>query len=270
MSTQLIRSEDDGAVRIIRLDAQKTRNSLTMEFRGQLGEAVEAARADDHVRAVFLTAEGPTFCSGGDLNHLKTACDPWTVHRRFQGLHRWLVPLIQLDKPVVVGVNGHAVGGGMGLALSGDLMIASESARFMAGFFRLGAVPDIAMMYNLPRLIGMARAKNFIFSGGALTGAQAAEWGLAHRCVPDAELFDAGMQEARRLAEGPSAVMGLAKSLMARSFETPLSEMIAFEGFGQALAMSSPEFHEGLNAALEKRPADFAGAAERDLKDRAG
>jgi 2-(1,2-epoxy-1,2-dihydrophenyl)acetyl-CoA isomerase len=120
------------------------------------------------------------------------------------------------------------------------------------------------MMYHLPRLIGMARAKNFLFSDGTLSAAQAAEWGLVSKVVPDGQLYEAGMAEARRLASGPAEVMGLAKSLMARSFETSLGDMFAFEGLGQALAMANPEFREGLSAALDKRKADFAGVSRVD------
>ncbi len=261
MAQNLIVTERDGGVFIIRLTNPQSRNSLTMEMREQLGRAVETAEADPGIRTVFLTGEGPTFCSGGDLNHLKGAHDPWTVHRRFRNLSRWLVPLVTLDKPVVIGVNGHAVGGGMGLALSGDVLIASENAVFMSGFFRLGAVPDIAVMYQLPRLIGMARAKKFLFRGESFTAQQAAELGLVSEVVPADALYEAGLAEARRLAEGPAEVMGLAKTLMARSFESSLHEMLAYEGFGQALAMSNPEFREGLDALIARRRADFVGAA---------
>ena len=114
MKTQVVKIERDGPVLVIRLDSPENRNSLTAELREQLGEAVAQAESDRTVRSVFLTGEGPTFCSGGDLRMLKTACDPWPVHRRFRGLSRWLTPLITLDKPVVVGVRGQAVGGGMG------------------------------------------------------------------------------------------------------------------------------------------------------------
>lgn len=261
MAQELIRIERDGSVLIIRLSNAKSRNSLTIEMREELGEAVDLAANDHTVRSVFLTGDGPTFCSGGDLKHLQTACDPWPVHRRFRSLSRWLTPLITLDKPVVVGVNGHAVGGGMGLALTGDVVIAGESAKFMSGFFRLGAIPDIAIMYHLPRLIGMARTKNFLFSGGSFSAHEAAELGLVSKVVSDLELYETGLLEAKRLAEGPAEVMGLAKIIMARSFETSLHDMLAFEGFGQALAMSNPEFREGLSAALTRRPADFVGAA---------
>ncbi len=250
---------------VIRLSSPETRNSLTEPLRDALGIAVNEAALDRSVRAVFLTGEGPSFCSGGDLFALQKACDPWPVHRRFRKLNCWLSPLINLDKPVVVGVNGHAVGGGMGLALTGDVLIAGESAKFVAGFFRLGAVPDIATLYHLPRLIGMAKAKNFLFSNGTFTAQQAAELGLVARVVPDDELYAAGLAEAQRIAQGPAEVMGLAKILLARSFETSLPDMLAFEGMGQALAMSNPEFREGLAAAIERRSPDFLGSAQKDM-----
>jgi 2-(1,2-epoxy-1,2-dihydrophenyl)acetyl-CoA isomerase len=260
MSNRVVTTTKDGSVLVIRLCSPESRNSLTAELRQQLGEAVELAERDPSVRAVFLTGEGPTFCSGGDFKMLQTQSDPWPVHRRFRNLSRWLTPLITLDKPVVVGVRGQAVGGGMGLALTGDVVVAGEGAKFVSGFFRVGTVPDIGMMYHLPRLIGMARAKNFLFGSATMTAQEALGLGLVAKVVPDQEVEAAGLAEAARLAAGPAEVMGLAKSLMARSFETSLADMFAFEGFGQVLAMSNPEFREGLAAALQKRSPDFEGA----------
>jgi 2-(1,2-epoxy-1,2-dihydrophenyl)acetyl-CoA isomerase len=261
MSNQVVKTEMAGPVLVVRLNSPENRNSMTTEMREQLGEAVERAETDRAVRTVYLTGEGASFCAGGDFKMLQVACDPWPVHRRFRGLGRWLTPLITLDKPVVVGVRGPAVGGGMGLALTGDRIIAGESAKFMAGFFRLGAVPDIAVMYHLPRLIGMARAKDFLYSNATMSGQEALELKIACQLVADDKVDEAGIAEATRLANGPAEVMGLAKSLMARSFETSLHDMFAFEGLGQALAMSNPEFREGLAAAIGGRKADFAGAA---------
>ncbi|VWB18362.1 enoyl-CoA hydratase [Burkholderia lata] len=263
MTQQLVNTQTEGPVLVIRLCSPENRNSLTSELRGQLGDAVERAERDPAIRAVYLTGEGPTFCSGGDLKMLKTACDPWPVHKRFRHLSRWLTPLITLDKPVVVGVRGAAVGGGMGLALTADVLIAGEGAKFITGFFRIGALPDIGTMYHLPRLIGMARAKNLLFSGATISAQEALALGLAAKVVPDDSVDAAGLAEAARLAEGPAEVMGLAKTLIARSFETSLHDMFAFEGLGQALAMSSPEFREGLDAALEGRRPDFVHAAGR-------
>ncbi len=261
MSKQLVKTQMNGSVLMITLSSPENRNSMTMDLRRELGAAVELAESDRAVRTVFLTGEGPTFCSGGDFKMLKTQCDPWPVHRRFRNLSRWLTPLITLDKPVVVGVRGHAVGGGMGLALTGDVVIAGENAKFVSGFMRLGTVPDIGMMYHLPRLIGMARAKSFLFGGGTMSAKEAFDLGLVVKVVPDDQVEAEGLAHAARLAQGPAEVMGLAKTLMARSFETSLTDMFAFEGFGAVLAMSNPEFREGLSAAIENRPADFAGAA---------
>ncbi|CAN7478542.1 enoyl-CoA hydratase-related protein [Variovorax sp. LjRoot84] len=261
MSNQLVKTVKEGPVLVVRLDSPENRNSLTTELRRQLGEAVVQADGDPSIRAMYLTGEGPTFCSGGDFKMLQTQVDPWPVHRRFSNLKSWLIPLITLAKPVVVGVRGPAVGGGMGLALTGDVVIAAESAKFVAGFFRVGTIPDVGVMYCLPRLIGMARAKNFIFSNGTILPQEALELGLVAKVVPDDQLEAAGLAEAKRLAEGPSEVMGLAKNLMARSFETSLQDMFAFEGLGAVLAMSSPEFREGVAAIVGKREPDFAAAA---------
>ncbi|QDL38685.1 enoyl-CoA hydratase/isomerase family protein [Rhodoferax sediminis] len=268
MSNQVVKTVREDSVLVIRLCSPENRNSLTTELRQQLGEAVELAERDPSVRAVFLTGEGPTFCSGGDFKMLQTQCDPWPVHRRFRNLSRWLVPLITLDKPVVVGVRGHAVGGGMGLALTGDVVVAGEGAKFVSGFFRLGTVPDVGMMYHLPRLIGMARAKNFLFSGATMLAQEALELGLVAKVVPDDQVEAAGLAEATRLAAGPAEVMGLAKTLMARSFETTLTDMFAYEGFGAVMAMSNPEFREGLSAAIDSRQPDFAGAAARSSSNK--
>lgn len=259
---KLIQTSRDGAVQIVRMVNDKSRNSLTNEMRIELAAAFALAGEDSAVRVVYLTGSGKAFCSGGDLNNMK-ALSPWAVHRRFRKLGSWLLPLLQFDKPVVVGVNGVAVGGGMGLALTGDVLIVAESAKFIAGFFRLGAVPDYGIMYTLPRLIGLARAKNFLFANGTWTARQALELGLVAQVVPDAEIDNAALKRAHEIAEGPAQVMGLAKLLMARSFETALNEMFLLEGLGQSLAMSSDEFREGLNALMEKRPANFIGGPKR-------
>lgn len=261
MLKQLVRTSRHGPVLEIRLCSPENRNSLTTELREQLGEAIEHAERERAVRSVFLTAEGPTFCSGGDMKLLRTASDPWSVHRRFRSMSHWLTPLITLDKPVVIGMRGAAVGGGLGLALTGDVLIAGESAQFISGFFRLGVVPDVGTMYHLPRLIGMAQAKRFLFRNATMSATEALALGLVAEVVRDDEVEAVGLVQAAQLAEGPAEVIGLAKSLMARSFESSLTEMLAFEGLGQALAMANPEFHEGVNAFLERRAADFVGVA---------
>lgn len=246
-----------GGVATIRMVSDRTRNALSNEMRVELSAAFASVAADEDVRAVYLTGTGKAFCAGGDLRNMKALTGPWGVHRRFRNLGAWLLPFMRMEKPVVVGVNGVAVGGGMGLAFAGDLILAAESAQFMAGFFRIGVVPDVATMYTLPRLVGMARAKQFLFGNRTWTAADALANGLVEEVVPDDRLDQACLERARALAEGPAGVIGIAKLMMARSFETSLDDMFLLEGCGQVLAMSSNEFKEGLAALLEKRPADF-------------
>lgn len=253
----------DGPVQVVRFVNDKTRNSMTTEMRDQLRDAIKLAVEDASVRALYITGQGAAFCAGGDFQMLKNQRGPWDTHTRFRDFGQWFVPLLQLEKPVVVGINGYAVGGGLGLALAGDIVIAAESAKLVAGFFRLGVVPDIGMMYTLPRLVGMARAKRIIFGNETLSAKEACDIGLIAGAVPDSELDEYCMKRAHELAQGPSRVMGLAKLIMARSYETGLNDMFLLEGLGQALAQSSAEFHEGLASMMERRPADFPGADER-------
>lgn len=170
--------------------------------------------------------------------------------------------MIRFPKPVVVGVNGHAVGDGVGIALIGDTIVAAESAKFMAGFFRLGVVPDIGVMYTLPRLIGMARAKAFIFENQTWSASEAHEKELVAAVVTDDQLDAACLMRAHAFAAGPIEVMGLAKRLMGRSFESSMDDMMTFENLGQSLAYASQSFQGGLTALMNKAQPDFAAAME--------
>jgi 2-(1,2-epoxy-1,2-dihydrophenyl)acetyl-CoA isomerase len=256
--SRLVEVSRESGVATVRMVNERSRNSLSNEMRAQLAAAFADAAADEAVRAVYLTGRGSAFCSGGDLRNLKAVTGPWSAHRRFRRLGEWLLPLVRMEKPVVVGVNGVAVGGGMGLAFAGDLIVAAQSARFMAGFFRVGVCPDVATMYTLPRLIGMARAKQLLFGNATWSADDALAAGLVVEVAADAELDAVCLAKARALASGPTGVIGLTKLIMARSFETGLDEMFLYEGLGQALALSSGEFREGLDALLEKRAAKFA------------
>ncbi len=260
MGTRHVSVSRRKGVLVIRFINDKARNAMTVEMRSQLSLAVQRASRDADVRVIYITGTGAAFCAGGDLSMLKNACEPWQVHRRFRQLGSWLLPLIQIDKPVIVGVNGVTVGGGIGIALTGDMVVAAESASFVPGFFRLGVVPDVATMYTLPRVVGLAKAKQFLFGGETLNAAQALDFGLVSRVVPDKDLDRECLKLAHELSKGPAEVIGLAKLLMSRTLETGVSEMFLLEGLGQALGMSSPEFREGLAALLERRSPNFQSA----------
>ncbi|APZ55286.1 enoyl-CoA hydratase/isomerase family protein [Salipiger abyssi] len=256
-----VETEQRGPVLIIRLANEKASNSLTREMRMSLRDIVREIEDDHTVRAVYLTAKGKNFCAGGDLRMLTDANEPWPVHRRFRHAASLFPPLMKLNRPVVCGVRGVAIGGGMGLALMTDLVIVGESAKFSAGFFRLGAVPDCLTLYTLPRTIGLSRTRNFIYTNGSWNAQEIVDNGLALKVVPDDQVDAEGIAMAEKLAAGPAEVMGVAKQLLLKSFESSLDELMDYEGFGQVLAMSSVEFREGLQALVEKRPSDPMGAA---------
>jgi 2-(1,2-epoxy-1,2-dihydrophenyl)acetyl-CoA isomerase len=256
-----VETERQDSVLIIRLANEGGRNALSREMRFSLRDITRQIQDDPSIRAVYLTGKGKSFCSGGDLGMLTQASEPWAVHRRFNHAATVFPPLLLLDRPVVCGVRGHAMGGGLGLALMADLVVAGESAKFAAGFFRLGVVPDCLSMFTLPRLIGLARARHFLFTDATWSADQAVELGIALKTVPDDQVDAEGLALAHKLASGPAEVMGMSKQLLLRSFESSVEDMMRTEGLGQVLAMSSGEFREGLSALVEKRAPDYVHAA---------
>lgn len=249
LETQL----EDGVL-TLRLNDPKTRNSLSNPMRDALSAAVRWATQDPEVRVVYLTGTGSTFCAGGNAQNLIALKTPGDVHARFRNMGSWLLPLIRLEKPLVVGLNGTAVGGGMGLSLLGDIVIAAENATLVSNFFKLGVVPDVAMLYMLPRLVGLAKARNIFYSNRILSAQEAFDLGLVAEIVSAEDLNEVCRAKAREIAGGTFKAMGLAKLLMSRSFELDLDTMFLLEGLSQAVAMSDDDFHERLSAFLEKRP----------------
>ena len=267
--TGVVQTEVDGNVGVIRLNDEAHRNALSDLIRDGLVQAFLDMERDPDVRAVYLTATGRAFCAGGDRRMMQDASDPWSSHLRLRRSGRWMTDLLRFPKPVVVGVNGAAVGGGIGIALVGDVIYAADSARFISGFLRLGLLPDIATMYTLPRLVGMTRARAFVIGNETWDAYHAAEIGLITQAVPAAELDASCLQHARDLASSPVEAVSLIKWLMGRSFESSLDEMLTYENLGQTLAYSTEAMREGLHAMREGRAPDFVAASEREASQKA-
>jgi len=254
MSNQkILETSLDDAVLSLRLNDPKTRNSLSNPMRDALCDAVQRASRDPEVKVVYLTGSGNSFCAGGNVENLRALKTPGDIHARFRNLGTWLLPLIRLEKPLIVGLNGKAIGGGMGLAILGDIVIASEEAELVSNFFKLGVVPDVALLYLLPRLIGLAKARNIFYANTTLSAKYAHELGLVTNVVSADDLDRVCRERAREFANGTHMALGLAKLLMARSFELDLDTMFLLEGLAQSVTMSDTEFHERLSAFLEKR-----------------
>lgn len=259
-----IETERQDSVLIVRLANEAARNSLTREIRFSLRDVTREIQDDYSIRAVYLTGKGKTFCAGGDLRMLIDQKGPFEKHRRFRHAATLFPQFMALDRPVVCGVRGVAVGGGMGLALMADTIVAGESAKFMAGFFRLGVVPDCLTLFTLPRLVGLAKARDFFYSNTTWDAQEAHANGIVSKVVADDDVDAEGIALAHKYAQGPAEVMGLAKTIMLKSFESSIGEMMDYEDYAQVLAQSGPEFGEGLSALVEKRKPDYKAAAAKE------
>ena len=241
----------------ITLNRPESLNALNAAMRRELAAAVKAAGRDDAVRCVVLTGEGRGFCSGADLRE-------GDEERQFrQVLTDEYNPLIAslrgLPKPVVAAVNGVAAGAGVSLALACDLVYASEDARFIQAFVRIGLIPDSGSTRTLVRALGRHRAAELIFFGEPMSAAEAAAAGLVNRVFAATEFADGVREVARRLAAAPTAAIGLAKRSISNAEQADLAASMALEADLQSLAGGTADHAEGLAAFAEKRDPRFTG-----------
>ncbi len=250
--------ERHGAVALLRLNEPKAMNALSASIKAALGRLLPDLLEDAAVRAIVLTGSGRAFCAGGDIRGMDER-GAMATHRRMQANYRWLLPLLNAQKPVITAVNGAAAGAGFALALSGDFVLVAEDAKFRTGFFGIGAVPDLSLAYTLPRAVGMLRAKDILFSNRDIGAEEALRIGLASRVLAPEALLDAAMAQAASLAAGPTISYGLAKNLLQRAYSLPLEGFLEAEAAAQATAFGSDDFAEGVAAFRAKRKADFTG-----------
>jgi 2-(1,2-epoxy-1,2-dihydrophenyl)acetyl-CoA isomerase len=177
---------------------------------------------------------------------------------RVESLNRFVIRLFEFPKPTIAMVDGFAVGAG-NIALGCDLLIASDRARFGEVFAKIGLVPDGGGTWLLPRLVGLAKAKELVFSADIIDAAEALRIGLVNRVVPAAELEKTTRALAARIAAGPPGALGLAKVLLNRSATADLATSLGFEAYAQAQSVTTDDHAEGVRAFLEKRPPRFTG-----------
>ena len=259
---QHLRVETSSAgVRTITLDRPDRLNAVNPVLAAELPRAVDAAAADDAVRAVVITGAGRGFCSGLDLSEPPTLPDRTRVERLdpYAWVGRWVLSVIHCEKPVVAAVNGAAAGAGFGLALAADVRLVAASARLTAGYVRRGLSPDAGVSWLLPRLVGVSRAAEIVLSGRDVDADEAARIGLAAAVYPDAEFSERAAAYAARLAAGPPLAHALTKRLLLASLDTSLEAHLERELVYIKTCFASGDVAEAMAAFAAKRAPVFRG-----------
>lgn len=249
----------DGADGVLRLtlDRPATLNALTAEDADRLAEELEAAAAREDVRVVLVAGAGEAFCSGADLSGVD-------AHENFDvssldRANRIVRAVTTLDRPVVAAVRGVAAGVGCSLAMACDLVVASESARFLLTFSRIGLMPDGGATATVAVAVGRARAMRMALLGEGLTGQEAYDAGLVSHVAPDAEHADVVETLLRRVAAGPPLAHAATKKAVNAATLDGLEDALARERSGQAVLLRTADAAEGMRAFAERRRPEFRG-----------
>jgi 2-(1,2-epoxy-1,2-dihydrophenyl)acetyl-CoA isomerase len=254
---------NDGIARLT-LNRPEKLNSMNLPLLKEAREAVHAAQEGGEAGVLVVTGAGRGFCAGADLAARGDAAEPNLSPGEHTALRmkEFFNPLIQdiheCSLPVICAVNGVAAGGGMGLALSGDITIAAKSATFVQVFTRqLGIIPDCGSTWYLPRHIGRARALGMAFLGEKLPAEQAERWGLIWKCVDDDALESEVNAVARQLADGPTACFAEVRKAFLNAENATLPEQLEYERQQQRVLCDGANFAEGVMAFLQKRKPVF-------------
>jgi 2-(1,2-epoxy-1,2-dihydrophenyl)acetyl-CoA isomerase len=252
-----VETSRDGAVLTITLNRPDVLNAFNAALHRALAAALKEARAPE-VRAVVITGAGRGFCVGQDLGEFREA--PGDIGARLRGnYHPNVLAVRALEKPVLAAINGPAAGAGLSFACACDLRLASDEATFVPAFINIGLVPDSGGTYFVRRLLGTARAFEWLTSGRRLTAAEAHGWGLVSEVVEAERLPARAAELAAELAGLPTRGIALTKRLLDHAEHTTVEEQLELEAQLQAVATQTADFREGVAAFLEKREPRFEG-----------
>ena len=251
--------EREGTIGVITLNRPDNRNSMTPELLDAFAVACAAARGDRDIRVLVVTGTGKCFSSGADFKATLQRDGSAAPHERSYAMYEPFLSLLDVAVPVIGALNGHAVGGGFGLALVCDLRVGAEDAKYGANFVRLGLAPGMAISYLLPRLVGVARANELLLAGRLVEGREAAALGILNRAVPAAQVMPVAMELAREIAAAAPLAVRATKAAIRRGLDLQIREAARAEAFAQAETLATEDCKEGIAALLGKRPPSFTG-----------
>lgn len=259
MDYQTLLVEKKEHLAVVRMNRPERMNALALDLRTELTACLNGLGNDPSVRAVILTGSGKAFSAGGDLTELKEKMTVSQSRDYVRGVSRIITAMRNLEKPLIAGVNGAAVGAGFSLAMAADLVVASEKAFFSMAFSKVGLVPDLGANFFAPRLFGNHKAKEMAFFGKTLTARELWEMGFINYLIEPEALEAKLLEVAGQLVQGPPLALGLAKKMIDQSWDLDLEDMLEVEALIQATCLQSEDFQEGAAAFYEKRPPRFKG-----------
>ena len=253
MSYEDLLLEKKDGIATITLNAPDKMNALTLGMRKSLLQVTAEIARDDEVRVVIVTGAERGFCAGADLSGPRP--EPSRYQRlEFVGPSHASEAFFKLDKPVIAAINGACVGAGFSLALSMDIRIASEAARFGAVFVLRGLVPDCGISYWLPRVVGMSKAMELMFTGEIIGAAEAERLGIVSPVVPPDELMKTAWELAEKIAQQPPIPVEMSKRMVNRGIIDAVARQIELESYSNQICSQSEDSREAVRAFLEKRP----------------
>jgi len=254
-----LRTAQEDGVLVVELNSPERRNALDEALQGELLRLFEGAATDPMVRGVILTATGEAFSAGGDLSRFEKDWDPIGFRAHSYELTRLISEIERLEKPVVAAINGLTTGAGTQLALSCDLRIASERARFLYREGMIGFIPSHGGCVRLVKLVGLARARDILLGGEDLDAGEAFRHGLVTKIVPHERLMDEARARLRHILRRAPQAYGLSKRLLHLSASVDLESGLFAESLAQSLLVTTEDHKEGVRAAREKRAPTFGG-----------
>jgi len=249
----------DHGVATVTLNRPDAKNALDATMADELGDLLDALRHDAAVRALVLTGAGGAFCAGGDVKAMASSGSRTPAERK-AGMARYAriaTTLADFERPVIAAADGVCYGAGLSLLLLCDIVLLSQRARLCMVFHRIGLIPDVGALYTLPRVVGLQRARELIFSAREIDAAEALRIGIAMEVHDVAGLLPRAEAIARSFADGPLLALGLSKKALQVSLGSDLASMLALEAEGQVLASTSEFAREAARRFAAREPAQF-------------
>lgn len=244
----------------ITLNREDVFNSFNREMALAMQDALNQCEENPEVRAIYIVGNGKAFCAGQDLAEAIDPEGPELLNIVIEHYNPIILKMRSIEKPVVTAVNGVAAGAGANIAFAGDICVATASASFIQAFSKIGLIPDSGGTFYLPRMIGMQKAVALMMLGDKVGAAEAEAMNMIYKVFSDDEFADSSWGIAMKLAKMPTVGIGLTKRLLNMSYDNNLVDQLAEEAKIQALAATSHDYEEGVNAFLEKRKPEFKGA----------